>query len=65
MEQHKLNGAVLNSLTELVCCTLGEAKALDCVVEKGAPREEVERLPLGSFHALNKHTRGVLRGRVC
>ncbi|HTD65036.1 MAG TPA: type IV secretory system conjugative DNA transfer family protein [Candidatus Limnocylindria bacterium] len=61
---HKLNGAVLNELTELVCFSLGEVKALECVSERGAPRAEVERLPLGSFYALNKHTRGVLRGRV-
>lgn len=61
---HKLNGAVLNELTELVCFTLGEVKALDCIEERGAPRAEVETLPLGSFFALNKHTRGVLRGRL-
>jgi len=61
---HKLNGSVLNELTELVCFTLGEEKALDCVAEKGAPREEVAALPLGSFYALNKHSRGVQRGRV-
>jgi hypothetical protein len=61
---HKLNGAILNELTELVCFTLGEAKGLDCVAERGAPREEIESLALGSFVALNKHTRGVLRGKV-
>lgn len=61
---HKLNGSILNEMTEMVCFNLGEVKALDCVADRGADREEVETLPLGSFFALNKHTRGVLRGSL-
>lgn len=61
---NKLNEAILNEWTELVCFTLDGEKALDCVEDKGAVREEVRQLPLGSFVALNRHTRGVLRGRL-
>lgn len=61
---NKLNGAILNEMTELVCFTLGEEKALDCVQERGAERAVISRLALGEFYALNKHSRGVLRGRV-
>jgi hypothetical protein len=61
---HKLNGSILNEWTELVCFTLDEEKALDCIQDRGAPRDEVRELPLGSFIALNRHTRGLLRGRL-
>lgn len=61
---NKLNEAILNEWTEFVCFTLDGEKALDCVEERGADRDEVRNLPLGSFVALNKHTRGVLRGKV-
>lgn len=61
---HLLNGAILNELTELVCFNLGEAKALDCVQDRGADREEVGNLLPGTFVSLEKRTRGVLRGQV-
>jgi len=61
---HKLNGSILNEWTEFACFTLDEEKALDCIADRGADRDEVRNLPLGSFVSLNRHTRGVLRGSL-
>lgn len=61
---NRLNGAITNELTELVCFRLQERNALDSVSRLGADAEEVLSLPMGAFVSLNLETGGELRGRL-
>ncbi len=61
---NKLNGAILNEATELVCFRLQEHNALVTVSDLGAPTDEVSRLAPGMFVALNCETDSELRGRL-
>ena len=49
---------------ELVCFRLQEELSLDQVEDLGADREAVQGLPLGSFLAWNRISRGRLSGTV-
>jgi len=60
----KIHASITGQSTELVCFRLDERLALDAVQELGAERETVQNLPLGSFVALNRVSRGRLAGRV-
>jgi DNA helicase HerA-like ATPase len=61
---HKIHASITGQSTELVCFRLDEALALDKVEELGADRAAVQSLPLGSFVAWNRISRGRLDGRV-
>ena len=60
----KIHASITGQATELVCFRLQEELALDQVEELGADREAVQALPLGSFVAWNRISRGGLRGTV-
>ena len=61
---HKIHASITGQSTELVCFRLDEPLALDKVEELGADRAAMQGLPLGSFLAWNRLSRGWLRGRV-
>jgi hypothetical protein len=61
---HKIHASITGQSTELVCFRLDEALALDKVEELGADRAAVQSLPLGSFVAWNRLSRGRLAGRL-
>jgi hypothetical protein len=61
---HKYHSSILGQSTELVCFRLDERLALDAVEGLGAERTAVQQLPLGSFIAWNRLSRGQLRGKV-
>lgn len=61
---NKLNEAILNETTELVCFRIQGQNALETVAELGADKDEVAALQLGSFVSLNVKTGGVIRGRL-
>lgn len=63
-EPNKVNGTLTNQVTELVCFNLQEKNALDRVEEMGVNRSEIETLLPGSFVAINRRSRGVLRGKI-
>ena len=61
---HEIHASITGQSTELVCFRLDEALALDKVEELGADRAAVQSLPLGSFMAWNRLSRGRLAGKV-
>ena len=61
---HKIHASITGQSTELVCFRLDEALALDKVEELGADRAAVQSLPLGSFVALNRLSRGRIVGKI-
>jgi hypothetical protein len=61
---HKINAAVTGQSTELVCFRLDEPLALERVKELGIDPREAQALPLGSFVACNRLSRGRLKGRL-
>jgi len=64
---HKVNASITGQSTELVIFRTDEPLATARAVElaKGlTTKEEVENLPLGSFIAINRISRGVLRSKV-
>lgn len=61
---NKVNGSIFNEATEMVCFRLQERAGLNAMEEYGFPRDIIERLPYGSFHALNKRTGAAMAGRV-
>lgn len=63
-EPNRVNPTLTNQVTELVCFQLQEPNALDRIEDMGLKRGEVEPLPAGSFIAINRRSRGVLRGKL-
>jgi len=63
-EPNRVNPTLTNQVTELVSFQLGEPNALERVKDMGIDPSEVQRLPPGSFVALNRRTRGLLRGKI-
>lgn len=61
---NRLNEAVTNEVTELVCFRLQGGNALRVVSEMGVSESEVNSLAPGSYLARNLVTGGELRGRV-
>lgn len=61
---NRLNEAITNETTELVCFRLQGENALKRVEELGVDRDEVTGLPPGAFIALNVDTGGEMRGKV-
>ena len=61
---NRLNEAITNEVTELICFRLQGENALKRVADLGLGPEEVAALPLGHYVALNLDTGGTLRGRV-
>jgi len=61
---HKIHASITGQSTEMVCFRLDEPLALDKVEELGADRAAVQSLPLGSYIAWNRISRGRLVGRV-
>jgi hypothetical protein len=61
---HRLNASITGQATELVCFRLQERLALDCVEGLGADPDQISRLPLGSYVALNRMTGAKRAGRV-
>lgn len=61
---HRLNSSLTGNSSELVCFRLDEDLALDKAEELGLAPEKVRNLPLGSFIALNRISRGTLAGRL-
>ena len=61
---NKLNEAITNEATELVCFRLRGRNALACVEELGVDPDEARELPPGAFVGLNCETGGELRGRL-
>ena len=61
---NRLNEAITNEATELVCFRLQGENAIKRVVELGAHDEEVLHLVNGSFLAINVDSGAELRGRV-
>lgn len=61
---HKLNSSLTGMSTELVCFRLDERLALECVRSLGMDPAQVQELPLGSFIARNRLTRGQLTGKL-
>jgi DNA helicase HerA-like ATPase len=60
---NRLNEAITNEVSELVCFRTQGFNALRVLTDLGAP-QEVDSLPPGQFVALNCQTGGQLRGRV-
>jgi hypothetical protein len=61
---HKLHASLTGQSTELIAFRLDEPLALARVRELGLNPDEVRKLPLGQFIALNRLTRARLDGRV-
>jgi hypothetical protein len=61
---HKINASISGQSTEIVSFRLDEHLALDRVEELGLNRTEIRGLPLGSFVAINRVSRGILRGKL-
>lgn len=61
---HRINDSITGAATELVCFRLDEPLALGRVDTLGADPDEVQDLPLGSFIAVNRLSRGVARGKL-
>ena len=61
---HKVNASITGQSTELVCFRLDDRLALQTVAELGANPDQIRTLPLGSFHALNRLSRGMLAGQL-
>lgn len=58
---NRLNEAISNETSELVCFRLQGENALKTVAGLGAPVETVANLPMGRFYALNCDSRGTLQ----
>ena len=61
---NKLNGSILNEVSEFVCFRLQQDKALEKVAEYGFDAEELEALPDLWFVPRNLAGGGELRGRI-
>jgi hypothetical protein len=61
---NKLNGSILNEVSELVCFRLQQDKALEKVAEYGFDAEELKALSDLQFVARNLDSGGELRGRI-
>ena len=61
---HRVNASITGQATELVCFRTDERLTLDRVEELAAGRTIVQELPLGSYLALNRLSRGRLCGRL-
>jgi len=61
---HKIHASISGQSTEIVCFRLDEPLALAKVREFGAEPAGIQNLPLGSFVAYNRITRGRLAGKV-
>lgn len=62
---NRLNEAILNEVTELVCFKLRGNNALESLEETGINRDEIINLPKGSFVAINVERGGrELRGKL-
>jgi hypothetical protein len=61
---HKIHASISGQSTEMVCFRLDEPLALDKVEELGAERSAVQALPLGSYVAWNRISRGRMAGKV-
>jgi len=61
---NKLNGSILNEVSEFVCFRLQQDKALEKAAEYGFDVDEVKALPDLQFVARNLDSGGELRGRI-
>jgi DNA helicase HerA-like ATPase len=62
---NRLNEAILNEVTELVCFKLRGNNALESLEEMGIDRDEIINLPKGEFVAINVERGGrELRGKL-
>lgn len=61
---NKLNGSILNEVSEFVCFRLQMDNALEKVAQYGFDPGELKSLPDLSFIARNLDTGGELRGRI-
>lgn len=61
---NRINEAITNGVTELVCFRMQGDNALETVEKLGAPAGEIANLLDGAFVAQNCKTRGELRGRI-
>jgi len=61
---NKLNGSILNEVSEFVCFRLQQDKALEKVAEYGFDTEELKGLMTLQFVARNLDSDGELRGRI-
>lgn len=61
---NKLNEAILNETTELVCFRLQGNNGLDCLADLGVSAEEIANLPLGAFVSRNVRSGAEIRGKV-
>ena len=61
---NRLNGSILNEITELVCFALQDSNGLDTVADRGADRERIARLPRGQFVSYDLDRGGELEGRL-
>jgi hypothetical protein len=61
---HLVNSSITGSSTEMICFRLDESIELLKIKKLGAPAEEVQKLPLGSYIALNRLTRELTRGKM-
>jgi hypothetical protein len=61
---NRLNEAIINEVTELLCFRLRGKNSLNTVEEMGVDRDEVKALSDGAFVAINTKSDRVLRGRV-
>jgi hypothetical protein len=60
----RINGAITNEVTELVCFSIQEPAGLDRITELGADRDAVAALPKGSFISYNCDSGGQLAGKL-
>jgi len=61
---NKINGSILNEVSEFVCFRLQLDRALEKVVEYGVDAEELKALPNLSFVARNLDSGGELHGKI-
>jgi hypothetical protein len=61
---NRINEAITNELTELVCFRLNGGNALEAVERLGAPAPEILKLPMGSFVSLNVDSGRLKRGKL-
>ncbi|HEX3626683.1 MAG TPA: hypothetical protein VH280_14815 [Verrucomicrobiae bacterium] len=60
----KINSAIIEQTTELVCFRLQSPKAWDCIRDLDVDVDAVKNLPLGQFIALNRLSGVTLSGRM-
>lgn len=65
-QPHKLNGSILNEVSEMVCFKLQFHKALELVSKDpfNFNQEEVANLPVLQFVSRNLESGGELRGKI-